>query len=101
MFLQPLIVALKSIPIVKFEKETIDNDNFFTFFTTLGLIWPKFFPKTTPALTFFACFPMKYIRGFSRDVKPFYKLDIKNFTLPSYESPSREDFKMGSFIFRS
>ena len=22
-----------------------------------------------------------------RDVKPFYKLDIKNFTLPSYESP--------------
>ena len=25
--------------------------------------------------------------GDSRDVKPFYKLDIKNFTLPSYESP--------------
>ena len=23
----------------------------------------------------------------NRDVKPFYKLDIKNFTLPSYESP--------------
>ena len=23
----------------------------------------------------------------SRDVKPFYKLDIKNFTLPSYKSP--------------
>ena len=22
-----------------------------------------------------------------RDVKPFYKLDIKNVTLPSYESP--------------
>ena len=22
-----------------------------------------------------------------RDVKPFYKLDIRNFTLPSYESP--------------
>ena len=23
----------------------------------------------------------------TRDVEPFYKLDIKNFTLPSYESP--------------
>ena len=23
----------------------------------------------------------------NRDVKPFYKLDIKNFTLPSYETP--------------
>ena len=35
------------------------------------------------------------------DVKPFHKLDIKNFRLPSYESPSWEDFKMGSFIFLS
>ena len=36
-----------------------------------------------------------------RDVKPIYKLDIKKFTLPSYESPLWEDFKMGSFIFLS
>ena len=35
------------------------------------------------------------------NIKPFYKLDIKNFTLPSYESPKWEDFKMGSFIFLS
>ena len=29
----------------------------------------------------------KYTNNISWDVKPFYKLDIKNFTLPSYESP--------------
>ena len=32
------------------KKKTIDNARFFTFFTTLDLIWPKFFPKTTTIL---------------------------------------------------
>ena len=29
-------------------------------------------------------------QSWTRDVKPFYKLDIKNSTLPSYESPYNE-----------
>ena len=53
MFLQPLLFALKGIPQVKYEK-TNYNICFFTFFTTLDQIWPKFFPKTTPTLIFFA-----------------------------------------------
>ena len=32
------------------------NAHFFTFFATLGLIWPKFCPKTTTTLIFLACF---------------------------------------------
>ena len=40
-------------------KKIIDNASFFTFSTTLDLIWPKFYPKTTPN---FFCFPMKYVR---------------------------------------
>ena len=38
----------------KIWKKPIDNASFFTFFTTLDLIWPKFFPKTKH--TFFAGF---------------------------------------------
>ena len=59
MFVKPLFFALKSIPNVKCEKKAIDNNHFFTFFTTLGLIWP------TPTLIFFAWFLVKYVRGFN------------------------------------
>ena len=65
MFAQQLCFALKGIPDVKYEKKTIDNARSFTFFTTLDLIWPKFYPKTTPTFTFFAWFPMKYLTGFN------------------------------------
>ena len=65
MFVKPLFFALKGIPNVKYEKKAIDNNHFFTFFTTLGLIWPKFCPKTTPTLIFFAWFLVKYVRGFN------------------------------------
>ena len=53
MFLEPLFFALKGIPHVKYEKKAIDNAHFFTFFTTLGLILPKFCPKATPTITIF------------------------------------------------
>ena len=53
MFVQPLLFALKGIPHLKYEeKKTIDNAHFFTFYTTLGLNWPKFYPNTTPTLIF-------------------------------------------------
>ena len=35
------------------KKTIVNNACFFTFFTTLKLIWPKFCPKTTPTLIFF------------------------------------------------
>ena len=59
MFVQSLLFALKGIPYVKYEKKTIDNGRFFTFFTTLDLIWHKFCPKTTPTLIFLKT--MKYL----------------------------------------
>ena len=66
MFVKPLFCALKGIPHAKNEKKkAIDNAHFFTFFTTSGLIWPKFCPKTTPNLIFFAWFLMKYVTGFN------------------------------------
>ena len=65
MFVKPVLFALKGIPHVKYEKKTIDNAHFFTFFTTLGLIWPKFCRKTTPTLIFFVRFLVKYVRGFN------------------------------------
>ena len=65
MFVKPLLFALKGIPNVKYEKKAIDNNHFFTFFTTLGLIWPKFCPKARPTLIFFAWFLVKYVRGFN------------------------------------
>ena len=40
----------------KYEKKPNDNACFFTFFTTLNIIWPKFRPKTTPTLIFFVGF---------------------------------------------
>ena len=55
MVLQPLLFALKGIPLVKYEKKN-DNACFSTFFITLDLIWPKFCPKTTPTLIFLAVF---------------------------------------------
>ena len=38
------------------KTKAIDNACFFTFFTTLDLILPKFCAKTTPTLVFFAGF---------------------------------------------
>ena len=48
----------------KIWKKPIDSAFFFTFFTTLGVIWSKFCPKITPTLSFY-WFPMKYVRGFN------------------------------------
>ena len=45
----------------KIQKNPIDNDCFFTFFTTLGLIWPQ----DHTHFDFFWCFPMRFVRGFS------------------------------------
>ena len=59
MFVQLLLLALKGIPNIKYEKKKIDNTHFFTFFTTLHIIWPKFCPKITPTLIFFCWFQMK------------------------------------------
>ena len=68
--LQPLLLALKGNPWIKYEKKPNDIDCFFTFFTTLDIIWPKFYPKTTRSLTFFSLFPIKYVRD---------SISIKNF----------------------
>ena len=46
----------------KIWKKRIDNACFFTFFTTLGLIWPKFCPKTTPTSIYFAGFQWNMLR---------------------------------------
>ena len=46
-------------------KKPIDNACFFTFFTTLGITWPKFCPKTTPTLIFFCWYPIKYVKEFN------------------------------------
>ena len=40
----------------KIWKKPNDIASFFTFFTTLDIIYPKFFPKTTPDLILFAGF---------------------------------------------
>ena len=42
--------------------KTIDNACFFTFFTTLDLIWLKFCPKTTPTLDFSADFQWNMLK---------------------------------------
>ena len=51
MFEKPPIFAFEGIPHVKYEKN-IYNAHFLTFFTTLGLIWLKFCPKSTATLIF-------------------------------------------------
>ena len=43
-------------------KKTIDNACFFTFLTTLDLIWLKFCPKTTPTLDFSADFQWNMLK---------------------------------------
>ena len=63
------------------KKKLTDNACFFTFFTTLGLIWPKFCPKTTTTLIFFACFQWNMLRD---------SIDINNFNW--MESSSSEKF---------
>ena len=50
MFLQQLLLALKSIPHGKYEKNLLIM--LVSFFTTLDLAWPKFCPKTRPILVF-------------------------------------------------
>ena len=57
-------------------KKLIDNTCFFTFFTILGLIWPKFRPKTTLTLIYFAFFQWNMLRD---------STDINNFNLNSSE----------------
>ena len=52
MVLQPLLDALKGNPQAKYEKSPNDIACFFTFFTTLDIIWPNICPKTTPDLIF-------------------------------------------------
>ena len=52
MSVQPLFFALKGIPHVKYEKKLLTMPISLLYFTTLGLIWPKFCPKTTPTLTY-------------------------------------------------
>ena len=37
---------------------------------------------------------------FIRNIKPFYKIDIKNFTLPSYEIPESGD-KISFWVFKT
>ena len=56
MFVELLLFPLKGIPHVKYEKKRMDNAHFFTFFTRLDLIWPKFCAKTTQNLSFIAGF---------------------------------------------
>ena len=55
-FVQPLVFALKGIPHVKYEKNVLLMPVSLLFFTKLGLIWPKFWSKTTPTLIFLAGF---------------------------------------------
>ena len=58
-------------------KKTIGNAYFFTFFTTLGLICPKFCLKTTPTLIFFASFLVNYsvvLKKFAKTSKNYHFL---------------------------
>ena len=54
----------------KIWKKPNDITCFFTFFTTLDIIWPKFCPKTTPNLILFASFQWSML-GNSIDIKKF------------------------------
>ena len=49
---------------MKIWKNPNDIACFFTFFTRMDLIWPKFCPKTMPTLIFFYWFPKKYVLSF-------------------------------------
>ena len=71
MFVQPLLFALKGTPHVKYEKNLLIVTVPLLFFTTLGLIRPKFCPKTTPTLIFFAGFQGNMLRD---------SIDINNFS---------------------
>ena len=56
MFVQQQLCTLKGIPHAKYGKNPIDNASFFTFFTTLDLIWLEFAPRQNPMYFFFADF---------------------------------------------
>ena len=65
MSVKPLFFALNGISRVKYEKKLSIMPISCRVFTTLGLIWPKFCPKTTPTLIYFVWFLVKYVRGFN------------------------------------
>ena len=70
MFAQLVLYALKDIPHVKYGKDLLIMPVSLFFFTTLYLIWPKFCPKTTPTLNFFAGLQWK-ILGDSININNF------------------------------
>ena len=49
-------LSFKRYSACKIGKKAIDNARFFTFFTTLDLTWPQFWPRTTRNLIFFVGF---------------------------------------------
>ena len=78
MFAQQVLYALKDIPHVKYGKDLLIMPVSLFFFTTLYLIWPKFCPKTTPTLNFFAGLQWKIlgdsinINNFDWNLNPFF-----------------------------
>ena len=70
MVLQPLLLALKGNHQVKYEKKLMILPVALLSFTTLGIIWPTFCPKTTPDLIFLAGFQWNLLRN---------SIKIKNF----------------------
>ena len=53
MFVQSLLFALKGIPYVKYEKKTIDNGRFFTFFHNIGPNLAQISPQDHTHFDFF------------------------------------------------
>ena len=54
-------LSFKRYSACKIGKKAIDNACFFTFFTTLDLTWPWFWPRTTPNLIFFVGFQLNVL----------------------------------------
>ena len=77
-------------------KKTIDNACFFTFFTTLDLIWPKFCHKDTPIFIFFAAFHL----NMSRD-----SINICNFNwnpvFPKKIAKTTENYQFWSNLYKN
>ena len=63
--------CFKSYSPCKTWKRLIGNASFFTFFTTLDLIWPKFCPKITPIFFFFFAVFQWNMLGDSIGIKNF------------------------------
>ena len=83
-------------------KKNIDNVCFFTFFTTLDLIWPKLCPKSTPTLTSFAGFQWKMLED-SININKFNwnLVDLKNICCPHGPCPRQKTFFGRNNINRS